>query len=245
MARLVGELEELRKEMEGQNFYEILGVEPSATKEEIRRAYQKLTKKYHPDRYPGKSFPREVSALITDIFTHITDAYNILLDDEQRKLFDKRIQVYEEYEFHRAYQDARKAMRKGDFSTAAKCFKRVLEKEPAHKESQIDLTWCRYKLSQDARAAKASFKELLEVFPDEGQIYYYLGLVYKAEGKEPQARGCFQKATDLSPNHVEALRELRLMRMRAEKDATGKSKEDSSFFARLFKRKKNPPSRGG
>ena len=129
-------------------------------------------------------------------------------------------------------------MKRGDFPTAAKHYKRVLAKDPTHKESQIDLTWCRYKINQDATAAKQSFKELLETFPEEAQIYYYLGVLYKALGKEKQARGCFRKVTDLSPNHVEALRELRLMRMRAERGETTKNFSDSSFIRRLFRRKR-------
>ena len=64
----------------GKDYYEILGVEKGASKEEIRKAYKKLAKKYHPD------ISKEENA--EEKFKEINDAANILLDDEKRKNYD-------------------------------------------------------------------------------------------------------------------------------------------------------------
>lgn len=61
------------------DFYALLGVEKSATPEEIKRAYKKLALKLHPDR-PGGD---------TDKFRAVGEAYEVLSDPEKRKRYDQ------------------------------------------------------------------------------------------------------------------------------------------------------------
>ncbi|CAG2147343.1 Chaperone protein DnaJ [Cupriavidus yeoncheonensis] len=62
--------------------YATLGVESDATLDEIKRAYRRGAMKWHPDRNPG----RETEAHLA--FQEIRDAYAILSDDEQRRIYD-------------------------------------------------------------------------------------------------------------------------------------------------------------
>lgn len=62
------------------DYYAILGVPQSATLEELRTAYRSMSKKYHPDKNPGKD--------MTSLMQDINEAYAILKDERKRSLYD-------------------------------------------------------------------------------------------------------------------------------------------------------------
>ena len=63
------------------NLYDILLVSQNAKKEEIRKAYRQLAAQYHPDRNPDPA--------ATEKFRQITKAYEVLGDEDRRKLYDR------------------------------------------------------------------------------------------------------------------------------------------------------------
>lgn len=64
----------------GKDFYTLLGVSRSADGPEIKSAYRKLAKKYHPDANPGKDTTSE--------FQEVNRAYEVLSDEDKRKKYD-------------------------------------------------------------------------------------------------------------------------------------------------------------
>ena len=62
--------------------YKILGVGKNASEDEIKKAYRKLARQYHPDRNPGDTKAE-------DRFKEISQAYDVLSDPEKRKAFDR------------------------------------------------------------------------------------------------------------------------------------------------------------
>ena len=65
-----------------QDYYEVLGIGKQADEKEIKRAYRKLAKKYHPDMNPGDKVAEQK-------FKEVTEAYNVLSDKEKKKLYDQ------------------------------------------------------------------------------------------------------------------------------------------------------------
>ena len=63
------------------DFYKILGINNSASAAEIKSAYRKLAKKYHPDRNKGDTGAAER-------FKEVSEAYGVLSDPEKRRQFD-------------------------------------------------------------------------------------------------------------------------------------------------------------
>ena len=64
------------------DYYKILGVERTATADEIKRAYKKVAIKYHPDRNPGDKEAEEK-------FKQAAQAYDVLRDPDKRARYDQ------------------------------------------------------------------------------------------------------------------------------------------------------------
>ena len=68
--------------MAERDYYKILGVERGASKDDVRKAYRKLARKYHPDINPGN---KEAESKFKDLSV----AYDVLSDEKKRKLYDE------------------------------------------------------------------------------------------------------------------------------------------------------------
>src|SRR5204863_7071066 len=64
------------------DYYQILGVPRKADEKEIKSAYRKLARKYHPDVNPGDKVSEAK-------FKEVSEAYDVVGDPEKRKLYDQ------------------------------------------------------------------------------------------------------------------------------------------------------------
>ncbi len=62
------------------DYYKVLGISPAADETEIRTAYRKMARKYHPDAGAGSS---------AETFRDVQDAYELLSDPEKRREYDR------------------------------------------------------------------------------------------------------------------------------------------------------------
>ena len=82
-----------------QDFYSILGVSKTDDQKEVKKAYRRLARKYHPDLHPG-----EKKAAMEKKFQELNEAYEVLGDETSRKKYDQYGPNWKEAE---AYEQAR------------------------------------------------------------------------------------------------------------------------------------------
>ena len=69
-----------------ENYYDLLGLNQSATEAEIRKAYRELARQFHPDINPDPDS--------ADKFKVMTEGYNLLTDEKSRKKYDRELDKY-------------------------------------------------------------------------------------------------------------------------------------------------------
>lgn len=90
-----------RRQMENKDYYNILGVEKSCSQDDIKKAYRKLAKKYHPDLNNGRKTYEEK-------LKDINEAYEVLGDSIKRKAYDEKAnrQQYKANYSYSSYKDS-------------------------------------------------------------------------------------------------------------------------------------------
>lgn len=113
------------------NYYHILGVEKNASTEEIKTAFRKLSKKFHPDVNAGDQF-------FADRFKDIQEAYDTLTDNDKREEYDKKLYSFFNRGFDREFLEGLK--RRQEEKRKAEELKRkeeeMLREEQARREAE-------------------------------------------------------------------------------------------------------------
>ena len=73
---------EVRKLADKRDYYEVLGVAKDASADDLKKAYRKLAKKYHPDLNPGDKTAEAK-------FKEVNEAYEVLSDSTKRQRYDQ------------------------------------------------------------------------------------------------------------------------------------------------------------
>ena len=214
------------------NYYRILGVNKSATKVEIRKAYLILAKQYHPDKFTDKKKAIEMQ----EKFTQIVKAYKILMEDNKRSEYDKTLQSasYKDkventprtVQAKVAFKNGITFYRKGDFWRAERYFKSAVslsEDMPLYKSYLgLSLAHQRKKRDEAIKYCKEAVNEELY----NARFHVNLGIVYKLLDDGKNAIKCFKEALTWDGSNQRAIKELQSL------GKTNKGKK--GLFSRFF-----------
>lgn len=225
------ELAALANQIRDRDHYGVLGVSPISNDEEIAAAYAEMSKRVHPDRFHHAS--GSVRQLATQVFERISEAFTGIATAEDRTRYaqeqsrGKRDAAVQD-EGRRAlqaeteFQKGEKQMAAREYEKALQCFGRAMEYFPREGEYRSHYGWCLYLCHPDndvmLQEALEHCRQGLKLAKDREKPYLLLGRLYKAMGRVGAAKKMFARAVEIKPQCVEAMRELRIMNMRREKD---------------------------
>ena len=206
----------------GENFYELLGLAPGASDNQIKSAYRKLAKAHHPDANPGN--PEAETR-----FKEINAAYRALMCPEKRNEYDHRRNAVDAETdrvvrpesfstghirsmacaMRRLKKDpqairgaAHRAFEDGNPKFAAALLKQAVEVYPKRPDLYRDLAACLFHAKDIPNCAR-TLRSLLSLCPDDVDAWFNLAYVEELDGDIASARGTLREALERFPDHSE------------------------------------------
>lgn len=196
------------------NYYEILGVERSASEQEIREKFRRLARENHPDRYRGND-----KAEAERKFQTLTEAVNVLTNPARRKQHDSEIaggsakattdlgQVAKVY-----MAKGVKAFKEGDIRAAYENFDMAVKHNPQDAKAHHYLALSAARIPSMMRQAVQAIEAAVQREPMNPQFLKDAGLLCKKAGLNAKAERYLDEALKWDSDNIEiqsALSELR------------------------------------
>jgi tetratricopeptide (TPR) repeat protein len=212
-AELQAVLEEaliLRRRIPDLDIYQILGVSRSAGEEDIKKAYFKLARKFHPDRF-GRSLSAEHKKQIDEMFDLVTKAYRALVTRDPKSAAPTKLAGTAPESSEDRAKNAEIRFRQGKTLFSQARYEEslgLLEEAVRLNENKGDyhllLAMAESKILSLSRKAEKDFLRAIELEPWNAEGYLGLGMLYKREGLMLRARKQLEKAVEIDADHKAA-----------------------------------------
>jgi curved DNA-binding protein CbpA len=196
------------------NYYEILGVERSASEQDIRDKFRRLAREHHPDRYRG---PDKSEA--ERKFQVLTEAVNVLTNPARRKQHDAEIgspagkSMTDPSQVAKVYiSKGAKAFKEGDIRAAYENFDMAVKHNPQDAKAQHYLGLTAARIPSMMRQAVQAIEAAVQREPMNAQFLKDAGLICKKAGLNAKAERYLDEALKWDQENIEiqnALAELR------------------------------------
>jgi DnaJ domain len=211
-----------------QNYFEMLGVTPEATLDEVKAAYINLAKTWHPDRLPTAL--ADMKDACQRVFARMSEAHQTLTDEEKRKRYlrlmreggetpEQQQEIANVLGATVEFQKAEIWLRKNDLAQATQLAKHALELDPLQADYVALVAWLASLApsAQTPEGTQACIDDLdraLKMNERCERAYFYRAMLYKKQHRDGLAFKDFKKVAELNPKNIDAQRELRLYEMR-------------------------------
>jgi curved DNA-binding protein CbpA len=214
-------LENLVHAFEIASLYEILSVPADATEDQVKEAYHKLAKQYHPDHFQSKEHGAAIRKTAERLFTYITGAYATLGDpalrasyDETRIARDSRVEatlqaraaveVDKEKMAEALFVMGRSAFQNGDYAKAVEHLKECVWLRPDVAKFHHYLGSAQAEIPKHRKEAERHFLRVLELDRTAVATRIALGKLYLRVNLPRRAEAQFREALRWEPGNPEA-----------------------------------------
>lgn len=199
------------EEMEGRDLYQVLGVAEDASLRDIRRAYFRLAKLYHPDRHFDPQLS-DMKGPLEAIFSRLTEAYNTLSSPSLRAEYDirraagaQKIEPEEDKTDRKAsaagqFNKGYKEFKAGNFWGASEAFRWASRLDPTNSRYFYYLGLSLAQMPRRGHDAEESFKKAIELEPTRSEYYIELGNLYLSNNMKTRAVSLYREALRWDPD---------------------------------------------
>ena len=215
------------KQLEHSDFYTLLDLDHGASSDEVKQAYFKLAKRFHPDRFLSTEL-RSLRRRAEAVFERISEAHDTLRDDEKRieyqaLLSDERVkgdrrraQTVAQADGH--FARARELMTQGEWSLAEDALHRAIGLFSTDPDYHAALGWAVYQNPETPVRVRRSnaikpLLKALQIKPNHERSHLTLARIYELEGLLEEAARHYQKVLEVNDRNTDAAQAL--VRLRA------------------------------
>lgn len=174
------------------NLYEVLGIDKNATDQEIKKAYNKLLRKYPPEKEADK-------------YKEIREAYDTLRDKERRKNYDAYFEHGEEIK--KLEKEASELIEQENYSRAETILKKILIISPEIIHIR-ELLGDVFLLEEKYDESMKQFNSLIQEYPNNSDYYFKRGCIYKEKGMYVNAELDYLKSYSLDYENLGTINEI-------------------------------------
>lgn len=233
------------------DYFKLLGIGRDASAEEIENAFRQRQSRYHPDALTDVKTGL-VHEKMEELYIRILNGYRTLIDPQSKQEYIAKldakaqgsplvarsktgsISTYKRKAADQnAFEEGFSALRAGQFEQALTLFQQAQELN-AKPRYQAYIIWTEFLMSPRTLGPGAE-KRLLELMSsrtDDALYPYLLGNIALRSENPQKAIAYFERTVEIDPQHIDAARQLRLLRMRQ------RPKEGHSGVFEIFKKKK-------
>ena len=244
-ATLRAEIQRFHQTLGRQTYFELLGVPPHASPDELKNAYRFLARKYHADAYQGTDLGTDHGKL-NEIFQAISEAYETLTDPQrreeylvflQRKSRGMATDVGAIFRAEELVDRALAEMKRKQWDYAIQTLDEARGLNPDDPLYDVHRAWAVYsRQPADANNAQRALNQLAACIKRQDSLplaYQYMGQIYFNLARPDDAKRWYRRCLEWEPDNVVAQRGIRLANSRAQKKEAGLS----GLLSRFFKKK--------